>query len=52
VNVGDQALLAAEIARAVPQSSKLANFDVNKDGAINMGDQAAQNAKVAPGKCP
>lgn len=52
VNPGDQALLAAEIMRAVPAASKLRNFDLNKDGAINPGDQAFQASKAVAGQCP
>ena len=35
--------MAAEMLRAVPQASKLANFDMNKDGTINSGDQGFQS---------
>ena len=52
VNPGDQALEAAELSRAVPQSAKLPNMDLNKDGAINPGDQAYQASMIGAGKCP
>jgi hypothetical protein len=51
VNPGDQALLAAEILRAVPPASKLAHFDLNRDGVLNPGDQAFQASMTLPGKC-
>ena len=49
---GDQALIAAEMLRPVPNAQKLANFDLNKDGVINPGDQAFQASKVVSGRCP
>lgn len=49
INVGDQALLAAEIMAPPP---KLAHFDLNRDGPINPGDQALQASRIGPGKCP
>lgn len=52
VNPGDQALLSAELVRAVPATSKLPHFDINKDTAYNPGDQALQASMVGPGKCP
>lgn len=52
VNVGDQAMLSAEVARPVPAWMKLANFDLNKDGGINVGDQAWQASRAVPGNCP
>jgi hypothetical protein len=52
VNVGDQAMMAAEVMRPAPASQKLANFDLNKDGVLNPGDQAFQASRIGAGKCP
>jgi hypothetical protein len=49
VNVGDQALLSAELPIAPP---KLGHFDLNRDGPINPGDQALQASRIGPGQCP
>ncbi len=38
VSAGDQLLLVLEIMR-IPPPAKLRNFDLNKDGAVNAGDQ-------------
>jgi hypothetical protein len=38
--------VASEIIRSVPQAQKLANMDLNKDGAINSGDQGLMASKV------
>src|SRR4029079_505632 len=46
-NPGDQAILASEIAR-VPPPAKLTNYDINKDGFINPGDQAFQSNRALP----
>ena len=51
VNVGDQAILSAEVGRKAPASQKLGNFDINKDGAINVGDQAIVSGFLARGAC-
>ena len=52
VNPGDQALLSAEIGRAVPATAKLWHFDMNQDSAYNPGDQALQSSFIIPGNCP
>lgn len=38
INSGDQLLLVQEYLR-IPPPAKLANYDLNKDGGINSGDQ-------------
>jgi hypothetical protein len=38
MNAGDQLLLGQEIVR-IPPPAKLSNFDLNKDGSVNSGDQ-------------
>lgn len=50
VNVADRGMLASEIVRGVPPSSKLVNLDVNKDGAFNVGDIGLVAQRF--GKCP
>lgn len=51
VNVGDQSVLSAELGRT-PPPAKLVDFDINKDGALNPGDQALQASFTAAGMCP
>jgi hypothetical protein len=35
-----------------PPPPKLVDFDLNKDGVLNSGDQGMQSSFAVPGKCP
>jgi hypothetical protein len=53
VNSGDQLLMVLEIVREPSPSLRLVSYDINKDGAVNSGDQLILATFISPpGQCP
>ncbi len=53
VNAGDQLLMALEFLREPTPSLRLISYDINKDGAVNVGDQLTIVGFFTPtGQCP